>query len=658
MLCCCMLQGFAHEYTDENGVTWTFDAYYPGTARLTSASNYDTEVVVPEKVSDGTTEYTVDELYTTFRNNTTIEKVTLPQIPIVIYNAFEFCSNLKEVVNSQYITKCTTGAFGATALKTIDLSNCEYVGGFDGSKNLETVILKKCTTIEERAFINCSSLKSLGETSSVKNLGYEAFRGCTNLSKIELPICTNIGSRAFYDCYSLTKIYIPACTTIGESTFYSCGLKEVVLSESITELPSDLFNCCNNLTTINLSNITKISSSAFRYCSSLTKISLPICTSIAQGAFEGCNSLKEINLPICNTIGDAVFVDCNSLTDITLSDKINTIGKDAFGTIEKVTINATKVPSFGGGLYNTIILVPKDALNSYKTADNWKEYAGKILAIGEKTDYDVTTTALDNTPGLLQQLDRDKLNNIVTLKVSGTINGYDIMLFRNKMDNLHHLDLSDADIVANPYEYYEGYCTHDSIIENNAFTNLDKLITVKCPKSVKQIASAFNFCQNLKTIILPEKLEYIGGGGNHGTFFGCTSLTNVVFTKCREIGDYTFYNCKSLQNIDLPEGLTKIGQAAFKDCTSLKEIVIPNGVEAIEQETFSSCSNLRKVSFPPSLKKIKFRSFEYCSSLDSLSLPGLTQIERATFTYCSNLKELKIPSTLESIGGEAFSGCI
>lgn len=61
MLFCFILHGFAFDYTDENGVTWTCSATYDESfAKLTGASNYGAEVVVPEKVYDGETAYAVN----------------------------------------------------------------------------------------------------------------------------------------------------------------------------------------------------------------------------------------------------------------------------------------------------------------------------------------------------------------------------------------------------------------------------------------------------------------------------------------------------------------------------------------------------------------------------------------------------------------------
>lgn len=386
--------------------------------------------------------------------------------------------------------------------------------------------------------------------------------------------------------------------------------------------------------------VSKISGRAFQDCTSLTTIDLSDCKEISDGynggdgAFQRCSNLSTIkNLSKLEHIGTNAFDGCSSLTEITLSDQINTIGANALGTIEKVTINATKVPNLEGNLNsNTIIFVPKEALNAYKTAPIWKNYSRQLLAIGDKTDYDVTTTALDNAPGLLQQLDRDKLNNIVSLKVSGTINGYDIMLFRNKMDNLHVLDLSDADIVANPYGYYDGYCTQDSILGNRAFYEVKHLVTIYIPKSIKEIGEwALARCSNLKNVFFPKKQHL------------------------KKIG-YMAFNYSNIESIDLPSGITTLGGWAFSYCGNLKHAVLPEGIENIPEYSFYFCEKLESIELPSSLKSIEDRAFNHTGSLHHISLPGVTSIAGIAFSD-SGLKEIKLPNTLESIGGDAFTGC-
>ena len=679
MLFCFILHGFAFEfnYTDENGVTWTCwteNDDETSTVELLSASNYGAEVVVPEKVYDGETAHTVNLLNFTFKDSEVITKVILPKIPIGISTAFNNCYNLTEVVNSQYITKCDEAAFNHTSLTSIDLTNCKYVSGFSGCNKLKTVTLKVCETIGFCAFTDCTNLVSLGETANVRSIGTNAFYGCESLTALDLSNCDTLENYIFYDCNSL---------------------KDIKLSKTLTIIPDYQFKGCPKITNINISNVTSIGREAFKNCSNITKVDLTNVKTIGVSAFEG-TGLKEINLPVAKKIESDAFRYCNNLTkvelanvdtigtsafegtglkEITLPTTITSIGNNAFNDIDNVTINATKVPSLDSFFgQNTVVFVPEEAVNTYKAADVWKDFAGQIFAIGTKTDYDVKTTAQDNAPGLLQQLDRNNLNNIVSLKVSGTINGYDIMLFRNKMDNLHHLDLSDADIVANPYEYYEGNCTQDSILGNYAFSKLDKLISVKMPNSVKQINMAFNECKNLTSVVLPEKLISLEGSFHH-----CDKLREVKFKACKEIGNSSFGWCDSLNNVYIPKGVKKIDTFAFISCISLDNITLPEGVTYIGYQTFSNCkfstiilpeglevidhaafhgdSYLKKVEFPSTLKRIEYDAFMNCTSLDSISLPGLNFIGREAFSGCTNLKELRVPSTLEKIEDEAFRGC-
>lgn len=483
---------------------------------------------------------------------------------------------------------------------------------------------------------------------------------------------------------------------IGGNRFQNIGgLRKIVLPTTVTTICENTFNNCEDLEKIDLSHVLYIGSNAFQNCRKLTDIGIPILTTLEEGVFENtnlkainfpnvtaiknrafynCKSLVTINLPKVISIGSIgnsgwpneggrVFLGCDSLKEITLPESIKYISKSCFGELISATIKSQTAPELGGAFFsNTLIWVPESAISSYKKADDWKDNATQILPIGTKTDYEIKTTAEANTPGLLQQLDKNNLNSIVTLKVSGTINGYDIMLFRNKMDNLHYLDLSDADIVANPYQYYEGYSTQNNILGDYSFAGLSKLISVKLPHKVTHIGIAFKGCDNLKNVELPSKLYSIGtfrgnfAFANKGAFQDCGKLETIKFFECDSIGDKTFENCSKLESLNLPKGLTIIGGSSFSH-SSIRKINLPDGLKTIESEAFYECDRLEEISFPPTLETIGEKAFASCSSLDSISLPGLTYIGRIAFSGCTNLKELRVPSTLEKIEDGAFSDC-
>ena len=506
--------------------------------------------------------------------------------------------------DSAIITDCSNYYTETTIPEKVELNGISItvkaIGGyrFQNIGGLKKIILPATvTTICENTFQNCEDLESI-DLSHVLYIGPNAFQNCKDLASINLSHVLYIGPNAFQGCSKLTDIGKPILTTIEEGVFKGTGLKAINFPNAIT-----------------------IMSDAFSNCDSLVEITLPKIISL------GCYGESGVNY-------NGAFRGCNALNNITLPETIKEISTSGLTNLSSITIKALTPPFWYAGSVDshTLIWVPEKSLSSYKKS--WSNNATQILPIGGKIDYNIKTTAQDNAPGLLQQLDRNNLNSVVNLKVSGTINGYDIMLFRNKMDNLHYLDLSDADIIANPYEYYEGCCTQDSILGDKSFYDVKSLIEIRIPKSIKRIGvSAFSGC-NVKNVIFQKK-------------------QNI------ELGELAFYD-SNVENINLPIG-TKLEASCFGFCKNLHKIILPEGLENIPSDCFFG-TDIHSVELPSSLKRIEGGAFNtnsyFNSGLDSISFPlGLSFIGGRAFYYNNNLKEIRVPSTLEKIENEAFSGC-
>ena len=572
--------------------------------------------------------------------------------------AFQYCSNLQDIDLSNCTSVGSSAFSGCSKIKHLNLNKCAYISNNAfGSCGFENIDLTATKTIEEYAFSGCRNLTKVTGVKLIKSLPAGTFSSCNKLSSIDLSTIESLGA----SCMSRTaleRVVLPNLKSWDYGVFEECKkLKSITFPETIDNIPDRAFWNCENLSTIDLSHCSIIGGGAFYNCTSLTELKLlnvkqtewttyydnESFQSIKVGSFMNCNNLTSVDLGSSQKLGDRAFYGCTSLKKITLPSTITNLGWECFDGATIVTSMATVPPVIDKSEDETssipmgefvLVNVPEASLDSYKSANYWKDMAKRIFPIGTKFDYDVTTEAQPSTSDLLNKVGLKNANSIVSLKVKGSINSYDIMVIRNKMDNLHYLDLSDANVVENSYEYYTGCSTKNDTIGRNAFRELSKLVTVSLPNSVKTIESgALYNCTKLKSVVLPEKLQSIEDGWDSGAFANCNSLTDVKFKACNFIGSYAFSNCYALNHVTLPPDL-----------------------KTIDQYAFGSCNNLHSVDFPPLLESIGSYAFQSCA-LDSISLPGLTRIDEYAFSGCGNLKEVKVPSTLESVGDKAFDGC-
>ena len=585
-----------------------------------------------------------------FGDCSSLQSIGNPKLTSIPDGAFSCCSNLENIDLSLCTSVGSAAFYQCSKLQSVNISKCTYIGGsaFDGCSSMTEVDLSACKSLGDNAFRECKKLENVIGLENFKSIPEGAFRA-TALKSVNLPACTTIGGSAFDGCLSITEVDLSACKEFGFNAFSGCTkLEKVIGLENIKSIPNGAFRE-TALKSVNLPVCTTIGSSAFYGCSSLQSVELPVCVSIDDqdtydngGAFKYCTSLTNLNLPQCTTVGSSAFYGCCSLqsvdlpkvesinsnafwgsgiTKVSLPETLKSMGYNCFDKVKEYTFNGTHPAVFykdSGSAFSCasyIIRVPESAIDAYKTADVWKNYADKIFSISDQLDYDVTTTAMDNQSGLEQAIGATNMKKVVSLKATGTINGYDIFMIRTKMTNLHYLDLTDADIVANGFAYYEGYSTEDNVVGGYSFYKLDNLVTLKLPK-------------------------------------------NAI-----SIGRCAVADCSSLESVDFPKNLKNIKDYSFQGCSKLDNVVLPNGLESIgcsdlySSNSFAYCSNLKTIQFPPSLKYIGTFAFESCSSLEEISLPGLDRIDQCAFIRCSSLKEVRIPSTLQNIGNEAFGAC-
>ena len=470
--------------------------------------------------------------------------------------------------------------------------------------NLTSIIIPAgVTSIGSDAFRGCSGLTSINIPENVTKIEGSVFYGCSSLTSINIPeSVTSIGGYAFCECSSLTSINIPdGVTSIGSYAFNGCsGLTSITIPENVTSIGSGAFSGCSNLTSINIPDgITSIGSDDFNGCSGLTSITIPEnVTSIGSGAFSGCSNLTSINIPAgVTSIGGYAFYSCSSLTSIYFA-------------------SSTPKASYSWSS-NVILFVPDESVDAYKTA--WTDYANRIVPETSSTFvYDLSLNAKENSSDLIDQVGDENAYKVVNLKISGTFNGYDVMVMRNKMTNLRTLDMSEARVVSNPYEYYSGCNTMDDIITGYFLPK--GIVSVKLPAGITALKSyAFYYCSQLKSIELPE---------------GLITIPN-----------YAFAYCSSLTSINIPESVKDIRYTAFGGCSQLTNIHLPKQLRLIDGQAFSGCP-INELHLPPYIESIGERAFTSINLKKIYAyMPGIIPIGSSTFYEYQN-SELYIPEFL------------
>ena len=190
---------------------------------------------------------------------------------------------------------------------------------------------------------------------------------------------------------------------------------------------------------------------------------------------------------------------------------------------------------------------------------------------------------------------------------------------------------------------------------NNQYTGGVVNYTVKHIRLASRVASiadyAFSNCRSLQTITIPYGVTYLG----HQSFEYCNSIRTIIFPS--GTNPDTNYLCRStdITKVLIPYGWTKISYNYFNS-TKLRELTLPESLATIDNSAFNGCRQLQKVNFPKNLKTIWMNAFSNCSSLEEIKLSNDTN--KFGYNCFDNLpiKKFKYPNTLTSIP-EIFDYC-
>ena len=164
------------------------------------------------------------------------------------------------------------------------------------------------------------------------------------------------------------------------------------------------------------------------------------------------------------------------------------------------------------------------------------------------------------------------------------------------------------------------------------------------------------------SVILPRTATMIGigDGPNSAAFKGFTNLRSIEGERIVFIGDYAFYGLQNLRNARfLSAGDFEVNPPPAPNPNSADDVSDENGfLRSIGEFAFYGCSSLTEVDFPDA-KIIGRNAFAYCTGLTEITqanLRNVWRIEQGAFRGCTNLVSIYFRNATK-ISSEAFLGC-
>ena len=457
------------------------------------------------------------------------------------------------------------------------------------------------SSIASYAFSGFSGITNLVVPTSVQNIGYGAFGGCTSLKLLTIPFVGNrrgdiSGTGALFG--SMFGNYSSASSRETRQSYYSNGtriqtsyiptnLTSVVVTDE-TKIGDYAFQNCTMLTNIVVNDtVSNIGSYAFQNCSGLKIHPIPSSVAtIGSYAFQNCTALTEINLP--NTVrklNDYAFDNCWRVAALTIQNSVTNIGQYAFQKCSGLTTlsvpNSVEYIGYNafGGCYRL----------SAMTLPFIGSRRGNANGYGDNFGYVFGSSSSGDSASVRQYY---YYNN-------GNSSSY----------NTYYIPTNLTSVII----------TDESVVRPYAFQNCTMLTNIVVNDTVSTIGNyAFSGCTAMPCFNIPASAISIGSYA----FSGCASLSDVqISSSVKWIGSYAFQNCSRLFEVDLPEGVCRIYDYAFSGCSHASSLTIPNTVTNIGQYAFQNCSSLISVEVPKSVMYIGYNAFGGCHNLSSLQLP-------------------------------------
>lgn len=322
--------GGSSGYIIQNPRTFTTSSGSNFTLTIPANSNY-----VPSRLTVNGTEITlVPEV-----NSSTSVSFTVPEesnVEVKLYWASIITTNytsgnyrysvLYNDASATPARRAVLDSFLGTGSSVTSTSSVTYSG------NSYTVV-----AIAPSAFENNTSITAFTLPTTLRALGSNVFKGCTNLTTVSFSTSTylkEIPSGAFYGCTKLNR------TTSSTADMF-------IIPGSVTTVKGSAFTGCTSLKTVRFyTPMEFIAYNAFDNSDDLLFQIQPSGTNYTVNSYvfgknTSCNYVHKLELmSSIKTLNNNAFTRCSSLSEVVMTGDVTSIGINAFpNALKTVTIN-------------------------------------------------------------------------------------------------------------------------------------------------------------------------------------------------------------------------------------------------------------------------------------------------------------------------------
>lgn len=416
---------------------------------------------------------------------------------------------------------------------------------------------------------------------------------------------------------------------------------------------------------------------------------------VPEAAFKGCSSIKFVKISSGIEIEDSAFEDCSLLEQLVIPSSLKKIGHNAFKNTALTNITLPSrcryfSDSFnvgatinGGVLYSgdsstiSTHLQSSDSVNYDKVYFNYSTDSSCNVPIGPFYKNDIVTSIeVPNPMTIITSHDNefvedhyDYFGSFSEMGYLESFTGYarfdTSVNIPNKLfdrcTSLKTFSFYSDDYISQFSHYGPKLLTYENTFQDCSSLERFQIITDGSTNVYVELGQGFfDGCTRLKY------LYTTGTQPNSFTFDSVSfisphdydsSYMNLKSPAIKNLGEYCFRNCSSLEYIDLSESFY-IPRSAFEGCTSLKGyydghghyiLLIKRGA-TLYQSCFKNCTSLRLVYC--NAQTIPESAFEGCTNLRAVG-NNISDIVNYSMSY-SNVSNVNMFTYVTTIGDYAF----